>query len=884
MSLGQPRDLFEERQQEGRMSRISGNITLLMAFFILLSAMPSSYATPPSTPITLSVSLSRAPGLNESADLTVTVTSVLDAPGTSVELIVPSGVTATPANWTTDLVANLPVTFSSSVSFQTSGNLTISARALRSAGPGTVWGDMKSIALTINPPALVPSLFGWKVSEVPVATLVTPGNATIVSSAPTPFTFPTNADQAPSVQTSVEPSRTPTVAPSASPPAGNVTLTGTWLFDDRPAPFGTGLQLGIDQQVIEIRHGDGTALASRVFCYTDTGGAYSCTFPDPGTTMRVWVRSWTNFNITGGSNRLGVFSGIEVTGGCGSDSIDCTYPVQTPAVSCAGGSTCSVGTWVVSAGGGEPYIGAHRMTHDLIESWKQIFFDVKHGTGVTAGPGRITYPVPSGHGTHAHVPPGDGWISIEPPSQNSASPVTHEFGHVVMANLWNTFTPNWPTSDCPSSHFINAVSGLGCALSEGWADFWMWYSLNDPVYRFPSGATTNMETRDNRTFSSGDQVEGNIAAVMGDLYDSHNDGPVTGPADRVSDGIQHVWHTISQQGYLNLAGWWSEYQALGHPACPALDIVLWNSISYSVPGCFRGTTPTHDFNGNFRSDVLWRDTGGNVAMWLMNGGAIASNLIAGNVPNNWTIRGSGDFDADGKSDILWRENGGDVVMWFMNGATRASFADFGTVSNVWTIVGTGDFNGDGTSDVLWRDTSGNVAMWLMNGGAIASNITVGNVPNNWTIYGTGDFDADGKSDIVWRENGGEVVIWFMNGGTRTSFADFGAVSNVWTIVGTGDFNGDGRSDILWRDTVGDVAMWLMNGGAIASNLTVGNVPTNWAIAETGDFSGTGKRGILWRNTTTGETVIWFMNGATMTSFADFGNVPTVWTIQGANAN
>ena len=639
------------------MSRILSNTMLLVAFFILFSSISSSYATPPSTPITISVSLSRAPGLNESANVSVTVTSVLDAPGTSVELIVPGGVIATPANWTVDLAANLPVTFSSSLLFQAAGNLTISARALSSVGPGTVWGDMKSIPLTVNPPALGPSQFGWTVSEVPVATLVTPGNATIVSTTPTPFSFPSGGSvQAPGLQPpAVEPRQTPGVSASASPPAGSVTLTGTWLFDDRPAPFGTGLQLGIDQQVIEIRNGDGTPLASRVFCYTDAGGAYSCTFPDPGTTMRVWVRSWTNFNVPGGTNRLGVFSGIEVTAGCGSDSIDCTYPVQTPAVSCAGGSTCSVGTWVVSAGGGEPYIGAHRMTHDLIKSWKKIFFDVKHGTGVTAGPGRITYPVPAGHGTHAHVPPGDGWISIEPPNQNSASPVTHEFGHVVMANLWNTFTPNWPTSDCPSPHFITLVSGPGCALSEGWADFWMWYSLNDPVYRFPGGSTTNMETRDNRTFSSGDQVEGNIAAVMGDLYNSHNDGPATGPADRVSDGIQHVWHTISQQGYLNLAGWWSGYQALGHPVCPALDVVNWNSVAYTVPGCTRGTSATHDFNGNNKSDILWRDTSGNVAIWLMNGGTIASGVKRRQCAYQLDDPGSGDFNGDGKSDILWRD-------------------------------------------------------------------------------------------------------------------------------------------------------------------------------------------------------------------------------------
>src|ERR1700722_7405013 len=38
---------------------------------------------------------------------------------------------------------------------------------------------------------------------------------------------------------------------------------------------------------------------------------------------------------------------------------------------------------------------------------------------------------------------------------------------------------------------------------------------------------------------------------------------------------------------------------------------------------------SHDFNGDGYSDVLWRDTSGNDAMWLMNGGTISSNLQLG---------------------------------------------------------------------------------------------------------------------------------------------------------------------------------------------------------------------------------------------------------------
>jgi hypothetical protein len=41
------------------------------------------------------------------------------------------------------------------------------------------------------------------------------------------------------------------------------------------------------------------------------------------------------------------------------------------------------------------------------------------------------------------------------------------------------------------------------------------------------------------------------------------------------------------------------------------------------------------------SDILWRDTSGNVAMWEMNGTMVsnaANSLLATDVPSQWSIR------------------------------------------------------------------------------------------------------------------------------------------------------------------------------------------------------------------------------------------------------
>jgi FG-GAP-like repeat len=307
-------------------------------------------------------------------------------------------------------------------------------------------------------------------------------------------------------------------------------------------------------------------------------------------------------------------------------------------------------------------------------------------------------------------------------------------------------------------------------------------------------------------------------------------------------------------------------------------------------GCILVYTPqtqvsaaTHDFNGDGKSDILWRNTNSDLAIWLMNGTVISSGVDTGGVPLAWTVVGQRDFNGDTKSDILWRNTNGDVAIWLMNGTAASSALDIGNVPTSWTVVGTGDFNADGNGDILWRNTNGDLAIWLMNGTTVLSAVDLGIVPTSWTVVGTGDFNGDGKTDILWSNSNGDLAIWLMNGTTVSSAVDLGLVPTSWSVVGTGDFNGDGKADILWRNTNGDLAIWLMNGTAVSSAVDLGAVPTSWTVAETGDFNGDTKSDILWRNTN-GDVAIWLMNGTAVSSAVDLGAVPTSWAIQGSNAD
>jgi FG-GAP-like repeat len=81
--------------------------------------------------------------------------------------------------------------------------------------------------------------------------------------------------------------------------------------------------------------------------------------------------------------------------------------------------------------------------------------------------------------------------------------------------------------------------------------------------------------------------------------------------------------------------------------------------------------------------------------------------------SDWQIAGTGDFDGSGKSDILWRDTNGTAAIWLMNCGTVTSSPGFGAPSTSWQIKATGDFNVDGKNDILWRFTDG--MGWSVNG-------------------------------------------------------------------------------------------------------------------------------------------------------------------------
>ena len=313
------------------------------------------------------------------------------------------------------------------------------------------------------------------------------------------------------------------------------------------------------------------------------------------------------------------------------------------------------------------------------------------------------------------------------------------------------------------------------------------------------------------------------------------------------------------------------------------------SVASAVPNVTLDTTPVQNditpvqptVSGDGRTDILWQNDNGSVAIWLMDAAGttpIAAPLIGTNPGPAWRVKGTGDFNGDGHADVLWQNDNGSVAIWLMDAAGTTPIAAplIGTNPGpAWHVKGTGDFNGDGHADILWQNDNGSVATWLMDAAGttpIAAPLIGTNPGPAWHVKGTGDFNGDGHADILWQNDNGSVAIWLMNAAGTTPIAEPLIGTNpgpAWHVKGTGDFNGDGHADVLWQNDNGSVATWLMDAPAPprSPHALIGTNPgPAWHVKGTGDFNGDGHADILWQNDN-GSVATWLMDAAGTTPIA-----------------
>jgi hypothetical protein len=277
------------------------------------------------------------------------------------------------------------------------------------------------------------------------------------------------------------------------------------------------------------------------------------------------------------------------------------------------------------------------------------------------------------------------------------------------------------------------------------------------------------------------------------------------------------------------------------------------------------------------TSIFWQDNTGTAKISDLAGTTVTDGpSIPIPAPADFIV-GIGDFNGDGKSDILWR-NGAALSIWELDETGiigQGPVTDnTGTIINPgpgpgWHVVGTGDFNRDGKSDILLQKGTGKIDIWLMNGTKRIDELKIAN-PNpgpGWHAVGTGDFNLDGKSDILWWNETGEVAIWEMDG-TRVinTYSIALKPDPNWQAKGAGDFNGTGKSEILFQNiTNKQVAIW--NGNSLVP-VTDPSLPPGTNLNQSGSdvvgisdyHSHDSTVDILFQNKSTGAVKVWGVKG------------------------
>ena len=308
----------------------------------------------------------------------------------------------------------------------------------------------------------------------------------------------------------------------------------------------------------------------------------------------------------------------------------------------------------------------------------------------------------------------------------------------------------------------------------------------------------------------------------------------------------------------------------------------------------------NDFNGDGRSDILFRQDNGAITNFLgtANGGILNNgDNVYTLVDTAWDVAGTGDFNGDGRDDVLFRNDNGAIfnLLGTANGGVQNNGDNsYMGLSSSWTVSGVGDFNGDGKDDILFRDANGVIFNYL----GTASGGFTGNTGNlytdigdEWTVAGTGDFNGDGRDDILFRNDNGAITNFLgtANGGIQNNGDNiYTVVDNAWHIAGVGDFNGDGRDDILWRNDNGAVFNFLgtANGGVVSNGDNSYTAMSNaWHVEAIGDYNGDGRDDILWRHDD-GTIIDWLgtaSGGYTDNSGNLFTGIALQWQVVPADA-
>jgi uncharacterized protein (DUF2141 family) len=292
----------------------------------------------------------------------------------------------------------------------------------------------------------------------------------------------------------------------------------------------------------------------------------------------------------------------------------------------------------------------------------------------------------------------------------------------------------------------------------------------------------------------------------------------------------------------------------------------------------------NDFNGDGRSDLMWRYTGATTpnVRWSFMNGITRSSSYYQTLNTAYRVVATGDFNGDGKVDLVWRSgSASQLLFWMSNNGTSFTAAWLTGLGAGWNVVGAGDINADGKSDLLWHYgtyQAGNFQYWLLNGPIATSKVSL-TMGSGYRVVAAGDFNGDHKLDILWQSgttNSYRMWVRGTSGFTGTSFAGPGT---GWTVAGAGDVNNDDKADIVWylkQNVASNFRYWVMNGATKVSQKSYSQ-NAGYSVAALGDYDGNGQLDVVWRASQSTNLRMWRNFGGTIVG-GDVVGYGTSWSV------
>lgn len=522
------------------------------ASFGVIRETPEGLLTPASTPLAVRLLASDMPQLGKPFTVSLQVHAYRAAAATQSKIELPAGAEMLEGvtEATMDMAEGETRELTTQIVFKEPGEYAITGRALSTISEDMVYGDMDTLFVTVGK---TESFAGFasgaqlelaagqadvtapEVTEAAVeATEAMDEEALAIVDEP--------AEQAGPLADQPQPDRPgpgkDAVEGNIAVPNANVNVSICWrLGSDRD-----GSQPRLRDARIELWDNDNGPDDLLATNYTDSNGCRTFTVNnadgDEGGTIDVYFRVLL---YRSGRYRVTTYG-------------NAIYNCQTNTTNNVGANV-NYGLWWCGGGAGNDR--SVRIFNDL---YRSLRFVREHAVleGMGGSPGEVWVLWQTGGNDGTYYSGGDGKVHLKDADAASRDTVVHEANHSYMDDIYT----GWPISDCPSPHFINGVSGKGCALSEGWTYAIVAAADGNPVYTWPSGASLNLETPTCSTagWDDGGRVEGRVGGVLIDLMDpfdisfgsvsgfsNENYVAACGGDDRASGMFDAIWDLFYDQ-------------------------------------------------------------------------------------------------------------------------------------------------------------------------------------------------------------------------------------------------------------------------------------------------------------------------------------------------